>query len=233
MLYLLSTFSFGFQTLFSLVFQDLERFVGQELEAQADTATLPETRLSIYRQAFWMFMEQFSTYRPFLSTVQREYDSAIAAIKGEVQQIERLKREISISQRTHEQRLSDLIMQYEDQLRSAQFSSAKLREEMVKAEREKLDCQTKIAVLTRELAEEHARFREENMARRLLLMDDNIDGLRSQNQHIPNQLKFDLIVRPEHQGHVLAMVDAMKLNPLSVGMQTQGTEVFLHRVALI
>lgn len=58
--------------------RELEHFLESELALLGETGRNPTSaRLQVYRQAFQYFMEEFRTYKPFLSTVKAEYDALL------------------------------------------------------------------------------------------------------------------------------------------------------------
>ena len=61
--------------------QELDQFITSELNVlgiDCGSSSEPNAaRLQVYREAFRHFMEEFKTYKPFLSSVKNEYDSVL------------------------------------------------------------------------------------------------------------------------------------------------------------
>lgn len=76
--------------------QDLEAFVSQELEATGMTHAGPcAARMQVYREAFQYFIEDFKTYKSFLSAVKNEYELLLDKYSTRLHTIPPLKAQLA------------------------------------------------------------------------------------------------------------------------------------------
>ena len=89
--------------------QELEKFVESELNVlgvdRGDAAEPNAARLQVYREAFRHFMEEFRTYKPFLSAVKNEYDSVLDKYARRLHYIPALRARLSTMEASTKQRV--------------------------------------------------------------------------------------------------------------------------------
>ena len=89
--------------------QELEQFVESELNVlgvnRGDASEPNAARLQVYREAFRHFMEEFRTYKPFLSAVKNEYDSVLDKYARRLHYIPALRARLSTMEASTKQRV--------------------------------------------------------------------------------------------------------------------------------
>jgi hypothetical protein len=89
--------------------QELEKFVNSELNVlgldNSNSSEPNAARLQVYREAFRHFMEEFKTYKPFLSSVKNEYDSVLDKYARRLHYIPALRARISTMEASTKQQV--------------------------------------------------------------------------------------------------------------------------------
>lgn len=188
---------------------DLEAYLEKELAICGDAN---DRRLQIFGEVFDRFIEDFSTYKPFLSSIRSEYERQVSALKTELGQLRQLPAQSALAAREYE--LQRAAMEQDRRL-----EQRKLLDASTNARRRIMELEETIAQhvasnesLTRELEKSTRQLHEEIMARKLLLAqissgsnavsirdDDEVAALKEQLEAMRGEVEA-MRVRTEQAG---------------------------------
>ena len=168
--------------------QELDHFVQSELDilgAERGESSEPNAaRLQVYREAFRHFMEEFRTYKPFLSAVKNEYDSVLDKYARRLHYIPALRARLSTMEASTKQQVR----------READVHAAEIRRIKIaaRATEERLKS---LEILNQQLIDDNVK-----VARELDLQRTRYLDMKTANVSIVASLKKKDLIINEGQG---------------------------------
>ena len=136
---------------------ELEQFIASQLDdvsRESNSSEQPETddwlsmrRLMIYKDAFQRFIEEFNIYKPILSAIKYEYETAFDYFSSKARNHLSTKTEFVTYERAHTQKLAQKDQQHEAALAALQEKNVLLEKKLAEKTKELQITQAQVDIL--------------------------------------------------------------------------------------
>ncbi|KAM9351913.1 translin-associated factor X-interacting protein 1 [Symphorus nematophorus] len=148
----------------------LESYVNKELQSiNSHEPKFQELKLQVYRDAFGNFIKEFKTYQPLLSAIKKEYETALAYQRDQIQELEPLRSRLRLVTEECDRRIQARRAEEQAEIAALKREKQQLQKDIeAMREREKAT-QAALEHLQSELSNQYLQYREERDARKLLI----------------------------------------------------------------
>ncbi|KAJ3349547.1 Translin-associated factor X-interacting protein 1 [Allomyces javanicus] len=150
---------------------ELTRFVRRELlELGADTKPPGDAaRLSVHRNAFQIFIEDFKTYRALLSDIKNEYERALARLEAQVREIPALESQLALHKYEVAEKQAETVKELVRRVGDVKNDSDHWAKEAARLQTELGECRRRCDLLAADVRDKSARLKEEEISKTILV----------------------------------------------------------------
>ncbi|XP_028814629.1 translin-associated factor X-interacting protein 1 isoform X2 [Denticeps clupeoides] len=128
-----------------------------------------EHKLQAYREVFDCFIEAFTTYKPLLTDIKKEYEATIALLKDHIRELEPLKCQLVLVSEQCERTIMSLQEEEKDEISALKQERQILKEALQSMRERQNDLEAQVHHLQKDLATQYLLYREEHDANKLLI----------------------------------------------------------------
>ncbi|KAI9164514.1 Translin-associated factor X-interacting protein 1 [Blastocladiella emersonii ATCC 22665] len=146
---------------------ELQRFIRNEMLELGGDGLPPgdATRMSVYRNAFQAFIDDFRSYQGVLSAIKSEYEHHIASLDAQARKVPQLENQLAMHKYEVAEQQSVMVRDLVDRIEEIKGESAKWKAEASSLRDANAVQARKIAALEEDIHEKTARLKEEEVNR--------------------------------------------------------------------
>ncbi|KAJ8335622.1 hypothetical protein SKAU_G00389640 [Synaphobranchus kaupii] len=175
-----------------------------------------ERKLQAYRDVFEYFIEDFRTYKPLLTSIKNEYETALGYLRDQIRELEPLRAQLAILSEESDLRIMALCKEEKEEVMKMKEECRNL-EKVIDTMREEQNClQAQVSCLEKDLRAQYLAYRDERDARNLLIDKVNcLSNEKEQDHHEEHEeediLKLKLTLKVCREDMTRAQVELNQL----------------------
>ncbi|XP_035274314.1 translin-associated factor X-interacting protein 1 isoform X1 [Anguilla anguilla] len=172
----------------------LEEHLRQELQDwNPELPKAHERKLQAYRDVFDYFIEDFRTYKPLLTSIKNEYESALGHLRDQIRELVPLRAQLAILSEESDLRIMALCKEEKEEVMKMKEECRNL-EKVIDTMREEQKClQAQVSCLEKDLRAQYLAYRDERDARNLLIDKVNCLANEKEQDHHEEHEEEDLL----------------------------------------
>ncbi|KAJ8281150.1 hypothetical protein GJAV_G00064120 [Gymnothorax javanicus] len=187
--------------------QLLEEHLRSELQDwNPDLPKAHERKLQVYRDVFEDFIEAFSAYKPLLSSIKNEYETALGLLRDQIRELEPMRARLAILSEESDLRVMALRKEEKEEVKKLEEECRSLNKVIDTMKEEQLCLQAQVSCLEKDLRDQYLAYRHERDARSLLIDEMTTEKMRDHHNHHEEEdilkLKLELKVCKEDMAQV-------------------------------
>uniref|UniRef100_A0A8B9LLT3 Translin-associated factor X-interacting protein 1 N-terminal domain-containing protein n=1 Tax=Astyanax mexicanus TaxID=7994 RepID=A0A8B9LLT3_ASTMX len=150
--------------------EQLQSYLKSELTA-LDTLSpkLQERKLQVYQEVFDSLIEEFTTYKPLLSTIKNEYDITLAYLQEQIRELKPLRSQLVLLSEQCDKKVLELRKNERAEIRALKQERQHFQQVIEGMREQQRALETQVYHLQEELAAQYLQYRDECDARKLLI----------------------------------------------------------------
>ncbi|XP_022535430.2 translin-associated factor X-interacting protein 1 [Astyanax mexicanus] len=150
--------------------EQLQSYLKRELTA-LDTLSpkLQERKLQVYQEVFDSLIEEFTTYKPLLSTIKNEYDITLAYLQEQIRELKPLRSQLVLLSEQCDKKVLELRKNERAEIRALKQERQHFQQVIEGMREQQRALETQVYHLQEELAAQYLQYRDECDARKLLI----------------------------------------------------------------